>query len=62
MKQGVDSNDKNREAEDDQLTELIKQAGDEARARKKEALARHFIKIQAVITEALSSQQGSIPR
>lgn len=62
MKLRLDPNDKNREAEEEHLTELIKQAGDEARARKKEALARHFNKIQAVITEALSSQQGSIPR
>ena len=61
MKERLDLNDKNREAEEKHLTELIKQAGDEARARKKEALARHVIKIQAVITEALSSQQGSMP-
>ena len=60
MKQRSDPNDKNREAEEKHLTELIKQAGVEARARKKEALTRHFTKIQAVITEALSSRQGSM--
>ena len=61
MKQGFDSNDKNRETAEKRLAALIKQAGDEARARKRKALAWHFKKLQTVIGEAVSRQQASIP-
>ncbi len=53
--------DKNQETAEDRLTTLIKQAGDEARARKREALAQHFKKLQAVIDEAVSRQHDSMP-
>ena len=61
MEQAFDSNDKNQETAEERLAALIKQAGDEARARKREALAWHFKKLQAVIGEAVSRQQDSIP-
>ena len=61
MEQGFDSNDKNQETAEKRLATLIKQAGDEARARKREALAWHFKKLQTVIGEAVSRQQDSIP-
>ena len=51
---------KNQETAEDRLTVLIKQAGDEARARKREALALHFKKLQTVIDEAVSRRQDSI--
>lgn len=60
MKPLFDPHDKKRDAEEEHLAELIKQAGDEARAQKKDALARHFKKIQSVITETLSSQRGGL--
>lgn len=58
MKQESDSIDQNQNTAEDRLTTLIKQAGDEARARKREALAQHFKKLQDVIGEAVSRQQG----
>jgi len=61
MEQAFDSNDKNQETAEERLAALIKQAGDEARARKREALAWHFKKLQTVIGEAVSRQQDSIP-
>ena len=61
MKQRFDSNDKSQEAGEEQLTALIKQAGDEARKLKQEALARHFKKLRAAIAEAASRQHDSIP-
>lgn len=61
MKQEFDLNDENQETAEKRLAALIKQSGDEARARKREALARHFKKLQAVIGEAVSRRQDSIP-
>jgi hypothetical protein len=61
MKQGFDSNDKNQETAEKRLAALIKQAGDEARARKRKAMAWHFKKLQTVIGEAVSRRQDSIP-
>lgn len=61
MEQGFDSNDKNQETAEKRLAALIKQAGDEARARKRGALALHFKKLQTVIGEAVSRQQNSMP-
>ena len=52
---------KNQENAEKRLTALIKQAGGEARARKREALAWHFKKLQTVIGEAVSRQKDSIP-
>ncbi|OEU76816.1 MAG: hypothetical protein BA872_05720 [Desulfobacterales bacterium C00003060] len=62
MKQGFDSDDKNQETAENRLAALIKEAGDEARARKREALAWHFEKLQTVIGEAVSRRQDSITR
>ena len=61
MKKGFDLKDKNQETAEERLTALIKQAGDEARARKQKALAWHLKKIQTVIGEAISRRQGSKP-
>jgi len=61
MKQELDSNDKNQETAEKRLAALIKQAGDEARARKRKAMAWHFKKLQTVIGEAVSLQQDSMP-
>ncbi|MFH1146919.1 MAG: hypothetical protein V1736_04355 [Pseudomonadota bacterium] len=58
MKQDDDSNDKSQETAEERLSTLIKQAGEEARVRKREALACHFRKLQAVIHEAMSKQPG----
>lgn len=59
MKQGFDLKNKNQETAEERLTALIKQAGDEARARKQKAMAWHLKKLQAVIGEAVSRRQGS---
>jgi len=61
MKQELDSNDKNQKTAEKRLAALIKQAGDEARARKRKAMAWHFKKLQTVIGEAVSLQQDSMP-
>jgi len=61
MEQKLDMNEKNQEPGEEQLSILIKQAGDEARARKREILARHFNKLRATIAKAVSRQQDSIP-
>ena len=60
MEQGFDSNDKNQETAEKRLVALIKQAGDEARARKREALALHFKKLETVIGEAVPCRQDSM--
>ena len=62
MKQKIDLNDKNQETSEKRLAALIQQAGDEARVRKREAMALHFKKLQTVIGEAVYRQQNSIPR
>ena len=61
MKQGLGTDDKDQETAEKRLTVLIKQAGDEARARKRKAMTRHFNKLQTVISEAVIRQQNSMP-
>lgn len=56
-----DQDNKHQEVGEEQLTVLIKQAGDEARARKREALDRHFKKLRAAIAEGVSRRKESIP-
>ena len=56
-----DKNKKPQEVGEEQLTVLIKQAGDEARARKREALDQHFKMLRAVIAEGVSRRKESIP-
>jgi len=56
-------NNKNKthqEGGEEQLAVLIKQAGDEARARKREALAHHFKILRDVIEEGVSRRKESI--
>ena len=60
MEYGFDPNDPNLEACEEQLSILIKQAGNDARSRKREALSRHYEKLRTVITEAKSRQQRAI--
>ena len=61
MEKGFNPDDQNQEAGEAQLFELIKQAGNEARARKREAMARHFHRLQASIEEVVSRKQDSVP-
>ena len=61
MEEVSDQNNKHQEVGEEQLTVLIKQAGDEARLRKREALDRHFKMLRAVIAEGVSRRQESIP-
>lgn len=53
-------NNKHQEVGEEQLTALIKQAGDEARARKREALNRHLKMLQAAIAEGVSRRKDSL--
>ncbi len=61
MKTELESNEKNREAGEEQLRALIKQAGAEARRKKSEVMAQHFNKLRDIIAEAVSHKQGSLP-
>lgn len=56
----VSQDNKHQEAGEEQLADLIKQAGEVARLRKREALDRRFKMIQAVIAEGLSRRKESI--
>jgi hypothetical protein len=56
-----DKNKKHQEVGEDQLTVLIKQAGEEARARRRKALDKHFKMLRAVIAEGVSRRKESIP-
>ncbi len=55
-----DQDNKYQEVGEEQLSVLVKQAGDEARLRKREALDRHFKMLQAAIAEGLSRRKESI--
>jgi fructose-bisphosphate aldolase class 1 len=57
MEQKFDPNDSNQEAGEEQLSILIKLAGNDARSRRRETMSRHFEKIRAVINEAKSRQE-----
>jgi len=48
------------EVGEEQLEALVKQAGDDARIRKREALDRHFKMLQAAIAEGVSRRKESI--
>ena len=60
MKEGSDKNNQIQEAGEEQLNELIKQAGKEARARKKEALARHLKMLKAAVVEGVARRKNSL--
>jgi len=47
---------------EEQLFLLIKQAGNEARNRRKKVLDEHFDKLKTVIKNAASCQKESIPK
>ncbi len=59
MKQTFETIDKDRESAEERLAELIKEAGAEARARKKKAMDLHFKKLRAVVSEAASRSRNS---
>ncbi len=63
MEEVASQNNKQQQEEvgEEQLAVLIKQAGDEARARKREALDRHFNMLRTVIAEGVSRRKESIP-
>lgn len=56
----LDPKDRNQEAGEEYLAILIKQAGNDARTRKREAMARHYEKLQRVIIEAKLRQQRAL--
>jgi hypothetical protein len=60
MVNSINLHNKKHEAEEKQLFQLIKQAGEDARSRKREAMARHINKLQAVISEAVSRKNNSV--
>ncbi len=47
------------ETGEEQLSKLIKQAGDEARKKKKKAIALHYKKLKAVIAEGVARRQNT---
>ncbi len=59
MKEGLDKNNQIQEAGEEQLNELIKEAGNEARARRKEAWARHLEMLQAAVAEGVARRKNS---
>ncbi len=59
MKQTFESTDKDGESAEEQLAKLIKEAGAEARARKKKAMDLHFKKLRAVVSEAAARSRSS---
>ena len=60
MKEGSDKNNQIPEAGEEQLNELIKQAGNEARSRKKEAFERHLKMLEAAVAEGVARRKNSI--
>ncbi|MCP4697066.1 MAG: hypothetical protein GY862_09470 [Gammaproteobacteria bacterium] len=54
MKHATEQNSESQDVAEKHLHELIKQAGEEARERKRKAMDRHFKKIKAVVAEAAS--------
>ena len=60
MEQKFDPNDSNQEAGEEQLSILIKLAGNDARSYRRETMSRHFEKIRAVINEAKSRQEWTL--
>jgi len=61
MEKKLNPNTSNQEEGEELLSTLIKQAGNEARTRRKKALDEHFNKLKEVIAEAVSHQKKSIP-
>lgn len=61
MKKETQPDSTRQEEGEEQLSILIKQAGDEARMRRNKALEKHFNKLKEVVAEAVSHQQTSVP-
>lgn len=62
MEKELEQNEKNKEVgEEEELTSLIKQAGVEARMKKREVMIQHYNKLREVIKEAMTHKQGSLP-
>ena len=57
MKQKFVRREENQEPGETQLVALIKQAGDDARTRRKKTLAQHFNRLRVAVAEAVSNQQ-----
>ncbi len=49
-----------KETGENQLKALIKEAGDEARNKKRKVMAKHFSKLRDAITAAVPQKQNSI--
>ncbi len=57
MEQNYNPMSKKHETGEEQLAALIRQAGDEARARKKKAMELHYKKLKAAVAEGVSRRQ-----
>ncbi len=57
MTEVYDQGNKHEEVGEEQLTVLMKQAGEEARKRRREAMEQHFKMIEAAIAEGLSRRK-----
>ena len=60
MKEVSDQENQQQEVGEEQLSVLIKQAGEDARARKRKAMDRHFKMLRGAIAEGLSRRKESI--
>jgi hypothetical protein len=58
MQDELDKN--NQEAGEEQLHELIKQAGNEARSRKKQVSERHLEMLQAAVAEGVARRKNPV--
>lgn len=59
MEPNVNFMSKEHETDEDKLNRLIRQAGDEARARKNKVLSLHYKKLKAVVAEGVARRQCS---
>jgi|SaaInl8_200m_RNA_FD_contig_41_2310581_length_470_multi_2_in_0_out_0_1 hypothetical protein len=60
MKKQSELNEKYEEAGEEQLAALIKEAGEEVRVKRREAMANHFNRLGDIIRKATSPRQGSL--
>ncbi len=54
MSEGIDKINEMEEAAEERLHELVKLAGDEARSRRKKAVAQHLKRLQAAVDEGVA--------
>lgn len=59
MKERSDKNNQTQEPGEAQLNKLIKQAGQQARSRKKKVLAQHIKMLQAAVDEGVARRKKS---